>query len=207
MTVLRKARFIVFDIGNVVCFGDETICRGLLYNCGVPFLNTAEIYSCHDYYEFLRGRISSQEFHIALVRKYLGYPASYEQVHHAFKMAMYAADQGVVDILSRLDGQSLAFLTDTNVWQDERMRELVALEKYADPSRIFKSHEMGMVKTDEMCFPYVLSQLGDKAEEVLLIDDSSEKVNTAKQHGWQTHRFVNSGELSGYLKNIGYPVP
>lgn len=199
-----KTRWLIFDVGKVVTLGDENLCYRVLTNYGVLPINTEGIFSCGEYYEFLRGKISAHKFYTTLIHKYLCRPLSYNQVSNAFKQALYAINEGVVKILSCLDRNNLAFLTDTNIWQEEKLSELIDLRQFSD--RIFKSHEIHMVKTDDGCFSYVLNQLGVDPKDALLIDDSNEKIQIAAQHGLQTLQFIDSEQLLGYLKNEGWLI-
>lgn len=199
-----RPRWLVFDIGNVVARGDERICRGILRCLGVPYLNTSKIYSCSEYYEFLRGNLSPKEFYQILRDKYLHYPVTFEQVANAYSRSMYALDHGVVEILESLDRRSLAFLTDTNVWQEQNLARLVDLTLFSD--HIFESHKIHRVKTDEDCFPFVVSQLGAEPGEILLIDDSAEKVEIANYHGLRTFHFMDSDRLAAYLRSMGWLI-
>lgn len=91
----------------------------------------------------------------------------------------------------------MAFLTDTNVWQEEGLRRLIDLTLYSD--QIFRSHEIGMVKIDDECFPYVAGKLGVKPKEVLLVDDSAEKVEMAEKHGLRTIHFKSAEQVLDYF--------
>lgn len=197
-----KTQWLIFDIGKVVALGDENLCYKALVNYGVLPVNVEKIFSCSEYYDFLRGKISQYEFYNVLINQYLRSPLSYDEVSSAFKQAIHAVDDQIVWILSQLDRNKLAFLTDTNVWQEERLSELINLRQFSD--KIFKSHEIHMVKTDENCFPYVINQLRVNPNDALLIDDSSEKIQMATQCGLQTLQFINSEKLSHYLKNSGW---
>lgn len=197
-----KVQWLIFDVGKVVALGDENLCYKVLIGYGALPENIKKIFSCNEYYDFLRGKISAHEFYNTLTNQYLRLPLSYDQVSNAFKRALYAIDEGVVGIISRLDRKNLAFLTDTNVWQEEKLLKLINLKQFSD--KIFKSHEIHMVKTDENCFPYVISRLGVNPDDALLIDDSSEKIRMAARHGLQTLQFTDSEQLSHHLKKTGW---
>ncbi len=190
--------FIVFDVGNVVVIANQKITYGILEEYGVPKDRAAEFFDIKEYNDFSRGKITGKEFYNALIQKF-GVKLSYKQIVHAHNEHIFGIDSEVVKILSKLPKEKLAFLTDTNEWQTEREKELIDLKSYSN--LVFRSHEIHMLKTDKNCFPYVISQLCVEPNEILLIDDSIEKVEMAKQHGIQTLQFKDAGRLSDYLKD------
>jgi HAD superfamily hydrolase (TIGR01509 family) len=190
--------WVVFDVGNVVVKADHAICHMYLEARGVHPDNAENFFKNQDYREFSRGNISAVEFHEALVRKYLKCPLPYDNVVAAHDAHIYGVEQGVIGILSSLKQGRLAFLTDTNPWQMRRVGELVDLEQYTD--RIFCSHEMHKIKTDPGCFHYVAAQLMSNPEKILLVDDSSEKVEAARKSCWQAIKFEYCAQLEKELQ-------
>ena len=196
----KNVKFLIFDIGKVIALGDERPAFDLLQYFGVKLENIKETFLNADYYKFLRGQINAWEFYNILVTKYFKYPLSYEQVVLAFKIGMFGIDHDVIRILSQLERNRIAFLTDTHVWHEEKLAELINLKLYSD--HIFMSHKMGLVKIDSDCFTYVIRQLNINPCNALLIDDSLEKVEMAQRYGLQTLQFRNADQLSSHLRNI-----
>lgn len=198
--------WVIFDVGNVILLGDETLGCEALHRCGVPLENTEKIYSCNEYYDFCRGTITPEKFADLLVIRYLKIPLTCDQIKRAFKETCFGVDHEVVKVLSRLDRKGLALLTDTNVWQEEKLAEMIDLGQFTD--KWFRSYETHLVKTDKNCFPYVIEQLESDPGRLLLVDDSPEKREMAEQHGLKTFPFsrfpnTNTEQLVSYLWENG----
>lgn len=194
-------KIIIFDVGNVIVEADHSITYRTLEAYGVPSQKARRFFDNSEYKEFSRGNIDGRSFYEALTQKYLEAEFAYEQIVDAHNKHLFGVDNKVIQILSKLPKEKLAFLTDTNEWQTERERELIDLRHYS--SRIFRSHEMHMLKTDVSCFPYVVSQLGVKAAEILLVDDSIEKGLMAQGYGLKVHQFKGADGLTDYLTSQG----
>ena len=193
-------RVFLFDVGNVMIEADHAITYKILEDFGVHSSNAEQFYSNTEYLEFNRGNISANDFYRILIEKYLKYSLTYEQVVWAHNQHIYAVSQDVEEILQTLSRHRISFTTDTNEWQTERERELIDLRKYSDS--IFRSHEIHMLKIDQGLFPYLLKKLDAKAEEILFIDDSIEKVKIAENYGLLTLLFKDAAQLSNSLKNL-----
>ncbi|MFA5796875.1 MAG: HAD-IA family hydrolase [Candidatus Woesearchaeota archaeon] len=191
--------FIIFDVGNVILYADHAITYRILERYGVPRDRAIKFFDNEEYKKFSRGKINGRSFYNALIQKHLRAELAYEDVVHAHNEHLYGIDPKVVQVLSKLPKERLIFLTDTNEWQTEREHELIDLMSYG--SRIFRSHEMHMLKTDTGCFPYVIDQLGIGASETVLVDDSIEKIDMARRYGIQTVHFKDANQLTEYLKS------
>ena len=197
--------FIVFDVGNVIVLADHAITHKILQDYGVPEDRAKLFFENEEYREFGRGRIDGNAFCKALIGKYFKTQLTFEQIVDAHNQHIYAVDEEVVKVLKRLkksNRHSLAFLTDTNEWQNERVRILIDLREYSD--KIFRSNDIHMLKTDNGCFPYVRRELKAEPHEILLVDDSLEKILKAQEGGWQTLQFLNSEQLATDLKRTAY---
>jgi len=190
---------VLFDVGNVIIKGNFDLTYRKLEGYGVSRQNAERFYDNEDYHDFSRGKITALQFYDALANNHLQCPSlTYQQVVDAHDAQIYALDEDVVRIISELVSQrkDIAIITDTNEWQTRVEKELVDLTKLGIPSeRIFRSHEIGMLKTDEECFPYVLKQLGVDYPDVYLVDDRHEKIEMAQKHGLRTIKFTDSESL------------
>ncbi len=193
-------KFIMFDVGNVIIQADNNITYDILERYGVPKENARNFFDIDEFKEFSRGKINGKSFYNKLIQKYLRTDLKYEEVVKAHNMHIYGIDHSVVKILLKLTKgkEKLVFLTDTNEWQTKREKELINLRSYSD--RIFRSHKIHMLKTDIGCFPYVIKKLHVEANEILLIDNSIEKVDMARQYNIQTVQFRNADQLIECLK-------
>ena len=189
---------IIFDVGNVIIKADDAITHRILSGYGVPRDRVKTFFENDEYKEFSRGNINGEEFYRALINRYLRFRLTYTQVVHAHNEHMYGVDSDVVDVIKKLlPNHRIVFLTDTNEWQTERERELIDLRNYSD--FIFRSNEMHMLKSDDGTFPYVLAQLKVDPNEVLVVDDSPEKIRKASHYGLNTLQFKSSKQLTTAL--------
>lgn len=190
---------VMFDIGNVILKADHRITFGMLKKYGVPEENIQCFYDNDDYREFSRGKISGNDFYRAIVEKHVKFPLTYEQAVEAHDKHIYEVDAEVIAIVSRLF--DIVVLTNTNEWQTSRERELVDMEKYS--KKIFRSHEMGMLKTDEGCFEKAVEELGVYPENIIFIDDSKDNIEKAKSAGIECILFTDAKSLEKELENKG----
>ena len=190
--------WIIFDVGNVIIQADHAITHKILQGYGVPKGRAEKFYKAPEYKEFCRGEITGKDFYSALVKKYLKFGLTYGQVVYAHNQHIYAADKNAIEIIKKLSKFDIAFLTDTNKWQTQRERELVDISVFS--KTIFRSHETHMLKTDPGLFPYIIKKLKAKPADMLLIDDSPEKVKKAEQNGLRTICFESPNQLEKELK-------
>lgn len=188
---------IMFDVGNVILKADHRITHDILKKYGVPEENTQNFYNNPDYMEFSRGRISGNDFYRSIVEKHVKFQLTYEQVVKAHDNHIYEVDSEVLDIVSRLS--DIAVLTNTNEWQTLREKELVDLGKYS--KKILRSHEMGMLKTDEGCFEKVIKELGIEPDKIIFIDDNRDNIEMAGSAGIECILFTDAKSLEKELKS------
>jgi len=188
---------IIFDVGNVIIKSDQNITFSMLKDYGVPNNAARKFFDNYEYREFSRGNISARIFYDTLIQKHLGVHLKYEHIVDAHNKHLTGVIHKVVEMLSKLPREKLVFLTDTNEWQTTRERQLIDLSHYSDI--IFRSHEIHMLKIDDGLFPYIIKKLNVKPEEIILIDDSIEKIEIAQKHGLRTHQFIDPSQLADYL--------
>lgn len=196
--MIFKPKVLLFDIGNVVVEADHAITHKILEEYGVARANAETFYSNNEYLEFSRGNLDHHAFYQILIDKYLKFHLDYKQVVNAHNLHIYKVNQDVERILQKLSSYQIAFATDTNQWQTERVRELIDLSNYSD--RIFESHKIHMLKSDEGIFQYIAKSLNVGVERILLVDDSPHKIKAAKHSGLQTLLFKNATQLSLELR-------
>ncbi|MCA9352359.1 hypothetical protein KC866_03130 [Patescibacteria group bacterium] len=190
---------IIFDIGGVILKADHKITFKTLSNLGVEESRAKMFFKNDDYRDFSRGLITGREFYRALVDRHLQCNLSYNDVVDAHNKHIYAIDKDVLRVVGSLNNK-IIFLTDTNEWQNKREKELVDLARYSDA--FFRSNEIGMLKIDSTCFPYVISKLKEQPDNILLIDDSIEKIDEARKNKIRTIHFTDVQDLLKSLKNI-----
>ncbi|MEK6890493.1 MAG: HAD-IA family hydrolase [Nanoarchaeota archaeon] len=189
---------ILFDVGNVIVRGSHEITHRIMRAKGVSPENAVKFFQNPEYREFSRGKITGTDFHRALCDKYLGRELTYQEVMNAHNEHIDSLDQYVVGVLNTVDNSRLAFVTDTNEWQTAKERDLITLSDYNE--RVFRSHKIGMLKTDEACFPYVIERLGVQPGRITLVDDSIEKIQMAQRFGINTILFTEGMDLLERIK-------
>jgi|GEM_PF-1551619 len=197
-------RIFLFDIGNVMVRTDYGITYRILESLGVPPAHAERFFENDDRLEFNRGNIDGRGFYDALIKKYLQHELPYEEIVSAHDRHMYELDYDMVRILDalRAAGQTVAFATDTNDWQMRREHELLDVKRFDGP--VFRSNEWHMIKIDPGFFPRVLKELGAPPSEILFVDDSIYKIESAERSGIQTFHFErNPDELAWRIKERG----
>ena len=192
---------LLFDVGNVIVEADHEITHRKLQDFGIPIEKAQLFFKNAEYFDFGRGKIKGMEFYRAIIEKYLGIQLEYQQVKDAHDSHLHGIDRAVVAVLDRIPKSQLAFATNTNDWQTEREKRLIDLTSYSD--KIFRSNEIQMLKTDDACFPYIVSQLQVESGQITLIDDNPENILKAQKHGLQTIQFSNAGQLLKELERRG----
>ncbi len=193
---------VLCDVGNVLVLADHARTHAKLIEYGVSEEAARRFYQNDDYPAFSIGEIDQEQFWARLVM-HLEFPLTYEQVVEAHHAQIYSLDQAVLDLLLRLT-VPLAFATDTNPWQDERVAHFVKPDRLGP---VFKSHQLGMLKRDPGAFRVIVGLLSHEPDETLLIDDSPEKIARATEYGIQTHLFVDANSLEQDLSRRGLLKP
>lgn len=194
-------RVVLFDVGNVIVRATHAITYAILVDFGVKMDIAPRFFHHSDYADFTRGKLTATEFG-KRTRERMGGVMTTPQLYCAHNAHIYDADEGVgvlLDVL-RSRGFPLAFATDTNVWQIDRVRELVDLDAYG---HIFRSDELGALKADGGVFERILATIGEEPAHVLFVDDSPEKIARAAALGMPTIQFINAPALDRELRHLG----
>jgi len=192
-----KPKVLLFDIGGVVINWDPQITYDYLKTLGIPEERAKLFFDDEAYNDFSRGKLTEQDFYEELKIILRAPDLSYEQAVYAHSISMPGLVDGIKDLIQQLsENHKLAFVTDTEPWQDKHLESLIDLNQYP----IFKSHEIGSLKAEGEFFLYVIRELGIEPKEALLIDDSSNKIEMAHQSGIETVLFSNVSELNADLE-------
>ena len=101
----------------------------------------------------------------------------------------------------------IAVATDTNPWQSHRVeQELLAGRKIVS-GQVFRSNEIGQLKSDYGVFAKYAELLGEDPASILFIDDRADLCKPAQEAGFQTHRFENELVLRQELMMHGLIAP
>lgn len=204
-----RFRILLIDIGNVIIDASHAITHKVLIK-GYP-KEMAEKFYTDFYLDFNRGKLTPEEFATALATNYYGgrvygtFTVKLMQSLH--DLHIFGLVKGAPELLEKLRRykENIVFLTNTNIWQTEREKQLIDLQPYC--RCILRSHEkLGKLKTDEGAFEDVLRMLNVEAKDVLFVDDSQANINAAKKLGIETILFENVEQTTQALVSYGYEV-
>lgn len=203
-------KVLLFDLGHVFLDASYYTIFQALEEFGVSRERAKLIFTIKEYDDFVRGKIDGSAFCDAL-RAVLDLPnLTDEQIRKIHDRHIFGLVPGMVELLENVTQKygtdNIVFVTDACDWQTARQQELIDLSSY----RVITSNEAGMLKSDpetvddqrhrRTFFLYVLEELGLQPQEALLIDDSPEKIATAKGYGIQTIQFESAIQLETALR-------
>jgi len=199
MSVENRPSAFLFDIGNVVVYSSHAVTRAWLarYHKISPDKSN-KFFAVPEYLQFARGAIGPEEFHNG-IRRDVDESLTIHETRRAHDEHIFGIFQETVAVIGELakQGDRIAFVTDTNIWQTERVNQLVDLGVFS--KEMHESCNIGMIKVDPGFFPYLVDQLKMDPADALLIDDSPEKIEMAQKVGLQTLLFVNPSQLKSEL--------
>ena len=198
--MVAQGTVLACDVGNVIITADQNITSRLLMALGVDERNAETFFSNKEYAAFSRGRIRSDEFCQALTNDYLKVQLPCDTLRDAHDKHITGVDWDVLAVLDKIRGIPLIFLTNTNVWQTERERELVDLTKYS--GTIIRSHEIHALKIDGDYYSILEKTTGLRPDRLILIDDNLQIIERAKQHGLRTIQFTSAKQLLASLQKL-----
>jgi len=205
-----EPRALLFDLGHVFLDASYNIIYQALGERGVVREKTKLIFTTDEYDDFARGKIDERTLCDAL-RTVVGLPdITDEEIREIHDSHIFGLVPGMVELLEKVTQKygagSIFFVTDACDWQIARQQQLIDLSIY----RVIASNKVGMLKSDpetvdnqgqrRSFFFSVLEELKLQPQEVLLIDDSPEKIATADGYGIQTIQFTNKNQLETDLK-------
>lgn len=202
--VLRKYSVLLFDIGNVFLFADHNIThRFLVKQFHIPLESAQKFYKIPEYRLFSKGEINGTQFAQA-VRLVLGKTTlSDKQIKKAHHIHLVKPIKSAIRVLNTIHDKNvyqIAFITNTNPWQNERERQLVDFTEFSEV--IIRSNEEGLTKESPELFSRALESL--KSKKVLFIDDNLTNIKTAKTLGIDTlHVTKNNPRLRSGLQSKG----
>lgn len=200
-------KMVLFDIGGVLIRYDQALTHNHLVDRGVPADRAGKFYEGDAYRAFARGWIESWEF-ASWLRAELGVDWSDSELQAAHDIQLYEVDPGVVGIVREIQAGKavmVGLLTDTNVWQTRREKEMMPpLGKFHAEVR---SYEIRRCKRDPGAFSMITSWLGyrvgQRQGEILLVDDKPDICQLAEAAGFRAIRFESAEQLRGGLVEHG----
>jgi len=200
----RKKPILLFDIGNVFLFADHEITyKHLVRQFHISLNRAKRFFKIPEYKQFCRGKINEMEFTQAIKRVLGSNDLSYEQIKKSHNIHIVKPIKSAMKVLNSIYNHSIyqiAFLTDTNAWQNERVKQLVNFSKFS--KIIIRSNEEGLTKENPELFRQTLKRF--KCKKVLFVDDSLTNIKTAETLGINSlHVAKNNPKLFSALKSKG----
>jgi len=196
-------KFIIFDLGQVLV---KVLFPEFLQKFAAEFrINPSEITDIRHngaHIDFMVGKIRPEEFHQKTC-KHFNHDISIKKFKTLWLQMLGDEIVGTGLIIDELDKKNynLALLSNVDPWHfDQCEGTFSVLNKF--PKK-FLSYKMKMKKPGLEIYQQVAKELDAKPEECLFIDDLLENVEGAKQVGYETIRFIDSGQLHGELVNRG----
>jgi FMN phosphatase YigB (HAD superfamily) len=199
LAMATRLATVLFDLGGVVCrFHPERRLRALASDCGLSDLEVRlRVWDSGFDRDCDRGRYSAHEVYQRM-RGVLGLRASYYEFRRMWALA-FQPDPAVLALVDSLQPNiRRGLLTDNGpVLRDAMSTLLPAISQRFEP--LFFSCELGALKPTPELFTSVLERLNQRAEQILLVDDSSRVVHEAIAFGFHAYLYDSPGTLQREL--------
>ncbi len=197
----KKQKTLLFDIGNVLLFANHNITHQYLTRKHkIPTHKAQLFFKIPEYKTFAKGKISSEKFAEA-IQLALGKKLTLKEIKHAHNIHIVRPIKTAIQVLDKLHlskKYKLAFLTNTNQWQNEREKELIDFSKYS--KIIIRSNEEGLLKENSEIFTKTIKKIGNT--NILFIDNSIDNIEVAKRCGLHSlHVQSNKPNLKSVLQS------
>ena len=190
----------MFDIGDVILKADQLITEKWLINLGTSRKRAIKFFNMPEYLEFSRGKITEKVFFHALALN-SKIQFTLKEIKHAHGNHITCVNIKVVELIKRIPQKQIGIITNTNNWQTEREKELIDVAHIVNHNFIFRSHKIGLLKSDKGLFSKVLEKLAVPASSVYFIDDNPSNIKKAKNAGIITHLYTDPKLLKKFLIN------
>ena len=109
----------------------------------------------------------------------------------------FSLNQELVEYVKHLKGRYRLAVFTTDIIQNDPAIKPILEENFSD---IFVANDLGIDKKDPSCYTHLARILKERPENILLIDDTKEKIVAAKKAGLQTIQFITNEKLFEKLK-------
>ncbi|MFV0485327.1 MAG: HAD-IA family hydrolase [Candidatus Saccharimonadales bacterium] len=198
---------IIIDYGEVVATGYD----------GVEYLIAAEFpIEPEEFMEqrrianeallnLMRGRMTEREYIIDHLLKGTGWTITPERLMELIRQNLNQPNQEVIRVLDGLRGKYPLMLFSDNLHEwVEYIRNTSELLDYFDAC--YFSNDIGMVKSDDGAFEYVVSDLELLPSEILFIDDRRENLESALRCGLNVAWYLGIDSLVNSLKGFDIDI-
>lgn len=196
-------RYIVFDMAGVLV---TRVHRNVLKELSQRFALDYEKLHRHDkptWDKVLRGKMTETEMYLKLIEDYK-LDISLKEIQE-LALSFIKPIGETWKLVDDLRGKyNLVVLSDMGIeWAQQREK---FFELHGSFSKVFWSHEVGLIKTDKEMFDYLLKKLEAEPSECILIDDREENCVTARQKGLKAIVFHNTLQVRNKLHDLGVAV-
>ena len=198
-----KALF--FDLGNVlIMFDAHRALEKFSKIFSVPEdILWDELFTSDIERSYTVGKISSEEFHESIQRKFKKLVAFQEFVH-IWNDIFWTNDE-MEDLVKALShSYDLYLISNTNELHFEYIKKNFTILNHF--KQCFPSHQVGYRKPDAAIYQYVLKKTGLKPGEAIYTDDIPEFVKSAQSVGIPSVVFHSRNQLTKELKQLGIRV-
>ena len=198
---------IIFDWAGIFCTPGEPFTHpSLPAQTGLTVdemgLQTKELQEA-----YYRGRISTEEFWMAVIEKFKLSGLTPEDLGAAY-CASYSLYPGMLEFANSLRANHKIILLSNLT--DIMMRHITSthhIEKYFD--LLVFSNQIGFMKPEALAYQSALAKAGVQPEETLFIDDSQKNVSAARALGMSAFQFEGGKTdlLKSHLEKAGVTLP
>jgi len=146
------------------------------------------------------GAIDCETYHRAMSDLSSGRytPDEIEAIHRVWVIEPYAGIDTLLDEIES-SGLATACLSNTNA---SHWRWLGSVAPFTRLQHRHASHLLGFHKPDERIYRAFERAVGRAGDSILLFDDLSENVETARRLGWQAHRIDPTGDTVAQMRTF-----
>lgn len=147
------------------------------------------------------GVYTAAEMHHEFQRL-LSYECDYDTFRELWALAFDPNDE-VVNLVQELkaSGTKIGLMTNNaEILKEHLLRSFPSLMESFD--YLFFSYAAKSMKPHREFFDHVVTETGQKADDLLLVDDSQTNVDAAKSYGLNAIRFTDSSRLLNEMKDI-----
>ena len=205
----KKIKAIVFDMGGVLVDLDLQACTAAFLEI-LGYERITEILDpCHQkgiYGAMEAGEISTETFRAEVLRE--SRPGCKpEDVDRCMAALLTGIGPDKVELLKRLaEKYPLYILSNNNEISMKRFHEIFD-EAGLDWRKLFRkefiSCRMKLLKPSPEIYRKAISEVGEKAEDILFIDDSPVNVQAARAEGMQARYYEPGSSLPALLADLG----
>ncbi len=193
-----KPKFIYFDVGGVLLHF-EHVRQLIATDLGIPLPEYLAVLKSFQP-ALAEGKVTEVEVELELKKRFnLAFPANfYADGHWVDK---FVPIKEMHDLVVKLNQYyRLGLLTNVTkiVW--DKAQTISGMYPVANYEVKIKSFEVGLAKPDPKIYELAIEKTGLEANEIMLIDDLADNIQSARQLGMQTHLF----ETDNYLKEVDY---